>query len=76
MEWEKIVAENLRRFRRERGKTQEQLALDAGVALRYVGMVERGETSASVGMLGKLADALDVRPGDFFLLEKDLRSRP
>lgn len=61
-EWENVVAENVRRLRKERGLTQEQLALEADVALRYVGMVERGETNVTVGMLGKLAAVLGVEP--------------
>ena len=55
MEWEQIVAGNVRRLRKERGLTQEQLALEAGIAMRYVGMIERAETSATVGMLGRVA---------------------
>lgn len=61
-EWEKIVGANVRRLRQERGLTQEQLAFEAGTAMRYIGMVERAETSATVGMLGKLAKALEVKP--------------
>jgi transcriptional regulator with XRE-family HTH domain len=63
-EWDRVVARNVRRLRKERGLTQEQLALEAEVALRYVGMIERAETSATVGMLGKLAVVLAVRPAD------------
>ncbi len=36
--------------------------------MRYVGMIERAETSLTVGMLGKLAGALGVGPGQ--LLEQ------
>ena len=67
MTWEQIVAANVKRIRIERGLTQEKLALDAGIAMRYVGMIERAETSATVGMLGKLAEALGVRPVEFFV---------
>ena len=62
-EWEKIVGANVRRLRKERGLTQEQLAFEAGIAMRYVGMIERAETSATVGMLGKLAGVFGVQPG-------------
>lgn len=67
MQWERIVADNLRRLRRERGLTQEQLAFESGVAVRYIGMIERGETSATVGMLGKLGLALGVHPTIFLI---------
>jgi transcriptional regulator with XRE-family HTH domain len=66
MTWEQIVAANVRRIRKERGLTQEQLALQAEIAMRYIGMIERAETSATVGMLGKLAEALGVGPEAFF----------
>ena len=62
MTWEQIVGANVRRLRHARGLSQEQLALQADVALRYVGMIERAETSATVGMLGKLAGVLAVHP--------------
>jgi transcriptional regulator with XRE-family HTH domain len=70
MVWEKVVARNVRRLRIERGLTQEELGFEADVALRYIGMIERAETSATVGMLGKLADALGVA------LEDLLRAAP
>lgn len=65
MRWEEIVATNLRRIRKVRGLSQEQLALQADIAMRYIGMLERAETSATVGMLGKLAHALEVHPAEF-----------
>lgn len=61
-EWEKIVAANVRKLRKERGLTQEMLAFEAGTTMRYVGMIERAETSATVSILGKLAGALGVTP--------------
>jgi transcriptional regulator with XRE-family HTH domain len=66
MDWDQIVAANVRRIRKKRCLTQEQLALEAQVAMRYIGMIERAETSATVGVLGKLAKALGVGPGEFF----------
>lgn len=66
MDWEKIVGANIRRFRKERGLTQEQLAHNANLDLRYLGGIERGEHNPTVAVLGCLAEALDVHPGDFF----------
>lgn len=60
--WEQIVGENVRRLRMERGMTQEQLAFEVGITMRYVGMIERAETSVTIGVLGKLAEALGVGP--------------
>jgi len=61
-----IVARNLRRLRRTRKLSQEELADRAGINRNYVGMLEREENAATVDMLEKLADVLDVDPIEFF----------
>lgn len=66
MGWEKIVGANVRRFRKNSGMSQERLALSAGLDLRYLGGIERGEHNPTVAILGRLALALDVHPKDFF----------
>lgn len=48
--------------------TQEELADRAGLSMRYVGAIERGDVSASVTILGQIADALEIEPGE--LLKK------
>ena len=57
-----LLGENVRRYRKLRGMTQEQLALDAGMERSYVSDLERGQRNPSVKALGRLADALGVRP--------------
>ena len=61
-----IVARNLRLLRRSKGLSQEELADRAGINRNYVGMLEREENSATVDMLEKLADVLNVDPIEFF----------
>ena len=39
----------------------------AGRSTRYVGAIERGDVSASVTVLGQIAEALGVEPGDLLL---------
>lgn len=65
-ELEQIVGANVRRLRKARGLTQEQLGFEAQIAMRHVGAIERGQASATVGMLGRLAKALGVEPGTLF----------
>jgi transcriptional regulator with XRE-family HTH domain len=36
----------------------------AGLSARYVGAIERGDVSASVTVLGQIAEALGVEPGE------------
>jgi len=55
----------LRRLRRSRRLSQEELAARVGINRNYVGMLER-EKAATVDMLEKLADVLEVDPIEFF----------
>ena len=54
------MAINVRRARHARKLTQEELADRAGLSVRYLGSVERAAVSASVTVLGRLAQALRV----------------
>lgn len=62
MTWEAIVGANIRRLRKAKGLTQEQLAHEAGVAMRYVAGVERAEENPSLKFLVKIAEALGTNP--------------
>ena len=57
----RTLARNLKRLRRERGLTQEELADLAGLNRNYVGMIERQENAATVDTLEALADALQIK---------------
>jgi transcriptional regulator with XRE-family HTH domain len=73
MDLKEIMAVNLRRKRHGLQMTQEELAERAGLSARYVGAIERGDVSASVTVLGQIAEALGVEPGD--LLKRIARLR-
>jgi transcriptional regulator with XRE-family HTH domain len=62
MDLKDVLATNLRRVRNERDLTQEDLAGITGLSTRYIGSIERGRVSATVTVLGKLAEALNVDP--------------
>ena len=64
------MARNLRRFRTERGLTQEEVAERAGLNRNYVGMIEREEHSPTIDVLERVAVVLDLDPHD--LLRRDL----
>lgn len=66
MRLREIVAKNLRRLRREKGVSQEELADRAGLNRNYPGLLEREQYAATVDVLDKLATALDVDPVEFF----------
>jgi DNA-binding XRE family transcriptional regulator len=61
----------LRTLRLERGLTQEQLAETADLHPTFISNVERGYSAPTLYTLVRLAEALDVQPGQ---LVDDLRS--
>ncbi len=63
------VAGNVRRLRKERGHTQEELSALAGINRNYTGMIERGQRSPTVDMLEKLGKALKINPVAFLKAE-------
>ncbi len=60
MDLKEVMAINLRRLRHAKQMTQEELAESAGLSARYVGAIERADVSASVTVLGRIAEALQV----------------
>jgi transcriptional regulator with XRE-family HTH domain len=63
MDWRRVLGENVRRVRRERALTQEQLAFEAQIDLTYLGGIERGRRNPSLLVMARIADALGVAPG-------------
>lgn len=66
MKLREIVARNLRQLRQAKGMSQEELADRAGINRNYVGLLEREQHAATVDMLEKLADILEIDPIAFF----------
>ena len=58
----------LRELRKEKGISQERLALESGIARSYLGEVERGKRNIALLNIYKLADTLAVEPSK--LLER------
>ena len=61
---QKIIGETIRTYRKQAGLTQEKLAEKADLHPVYVGEVERGEQTASVSALLRIARALGVKLRD------------
>jgi transcriptional regulator with XRE-family HTH domain len=55
-----VLSENIRKLRGQRGLSQERLALEADVDRTLVSKIERVIANPSLGILVKLAVALDV----------------
>ena len=73
MDLKEVMAINLRRLRHAKEMTQEELAERAGLSARYVGAIERANKSASVSVLGRIADALGVEPAE--LIQRTTKRR-
>jgi transcriptional regulator with XRE-family HTH domain len=58
------MAINVRRERNARNLSQEELADRARISARYLGSIERARVSASVTVLGRLAQAFRVDPSE------------
>ncbi|SEB65422.1 transcriptional regulator, XRE family with cupin sensor [Nitratireductor aquibiodomus] len=61
-----IVGERIRHLRQARSMSIKELASDAGLSIALISQIERGISSASVRVLAKLADGLDVAISDLF----------
>jgi transcriptional regulator with XRE-family HTH domain len=63
------LGQNIKKLRLEKGISQEELALQAGLHRNYIGAVERGENNISVLKLVKITKVLGVQAG---LIIKDV----
>ena len=70
MDLRRQVGLNVRLARAKKGWSQEELAFRSGLRRTYVSGVERGERNPTVLVLGRLADALDMPPREFFRPER------
>jgi len=60
MDVQQRVGINVRKFRKERGLSQEALAFECGLHRTYISGVERGIRNPTVGVLEGIATALKV----------------
>lgn len=63
---QKILAENLRKIRKEKGLSQDALADLAQIDRTHVGNIENCRNSPGLDVLSRLADALKIDFKDFF----------
>lgn len=60
MEGDRIVGRNLRRYRQDRGLSQEAFADLVGVHRTYMGGIERGERNLTLKSLERMAEIIGV----------------
>lgn len=60
MDMRALIGRNAARIRRERGLTQEQLAVRSGLSQQYISGLERGKRNPAIVTIYELALALGV----------------
>jgi transcriptional regulator with XRE-family HTH domain len=64
MDMRRLVGRNVRKFRLERGLTQEEFSVLCGLGQNYLSDLERGKRNPTVVTLWELSQALKVSPVD------------
>ena len=75
MDLREVFATNLRRLRHAKGMSQDALAYDAEVSRSYLSQLEKGAFFASLRIVGRLADALDVELAELLQLPQKIGRR-
>lgn len=65
----KNFGSKLRKLRKNKNLTQEELAFHAGMDSSYLGFVERGQQSPTLKKIGALADALKIDISELFFFD-------
>lgn len=58
-------ATTLRQKRNEAGLSQEELGFRAGIAMRYVSLLETGKRQPTISTIASICDALDMPMSEF-----------
>jgi transcriptional regulator with XRE-family HTH domain len=66
-----LLGLNVRKYRKQRGMTQEQLGLETEMERSYVSDLERGTRNPSVRAVERLAKALGVPPHQLMMPIED-----
>lgn len=62
----KKIGENVKKLRKQRGLTQEQLADRVRITSTYIGFIEQGQRNPSIKTTDKIARALKVGIEELF----------
>jgi len=67
-----IVGNNIKKYRKKLGISQEELADKAGLHRTYIGGIERGERNITLDSLQVIAVALNIAPVELIVEENDV----
>jgi transcriptional regulator with XRE-family HTH domain len=74
MDLREVFAINLRRLRHAKGLSQDDLAYEAEVSRSYLSQLEKGAFYASLRIVGRIAEALEVEPADLLRASRKSKS--
>lgn len=67
-----LFGKKLTQLRKERGWSQEQLALESGLARSYLGGIERGQRNIALLNISRLAETLNVSASELMDFKNSL----
>lgn len=70
-----MLQENIKNFRKERGLTQEELAIRVNVVRQTVSKWEKGQSVPDADLLQKIAEVLEVSVSQLLGQEKEMEHR-
>ena len=71
MDLPKVLGRNVRRLRKARSASQEEIAFKSKVNRAYLSDVERGDRNPTIRIVGRIARALGVEPAELLVLSSD-----
>lgn len=66
------LGSNIKKYRKQIGYTQEQLAGLTDLSVQYIGNIERGKTTASISTLVNICNVLEVSPNQLLINAAEL----
>lgn len=60
------LAENLKRIRKEKNLSQEDLAFNSGLALSQIGRIERAQVNPTISTIFTICRTLDIEVAELF----------
>ena len=61
-----LFGQNVTKYRKLAGLTQEQLSEKLGVSQKHLSIIENGVQFAAASLIGRISKVLNVSPGDLF----------
>jgi transcriptional regulator with XRE-family HTH domain len=72
MDVKSSFGENLKRYRKDKKLSQEQLSEKAGISVKHLSAIERGLTFVSAELLEKLSKSLEIPISFFFTKDTEI----